>query len=213
VRIHRLGGAHHDHNGYDGDIIYNGADDNASGTAALLALGEHFRERPLRHSLLLVAVDAEEKGIRGARAWVADPPIALDSVVMNVNLDMISRSEAGELYAAGTYHYPFLAPLVEKVARTDRLTLLTGHDEPDLPPGEDWTMASDHAAFHEVGIPFIYFGVEDHAGYHHPSDTFQNITPEFYVAAVETALDFLLAADREGEAILRERAGQAVGTR
>jgi hypothetical protein len=196
--------AHYDHLGIRGGEIYNGTDDNASGTAALLAIGEYLARNPLRHSVLFVALDAEEMGLQGARAWVADPPVDLERVVMNVNMDMISRSEVGELYAAGTYHYPFLRTLVEEVARTDRLTLLMGHDSPDLPPGDDWTMASDHGAFHEQGIPFIYFGVEDHPGYHHPTDTFENITPDFYLAAVETVLDFLLVADREGERILEE---------
>jgi Zn-dependent M28 family amino/carboxypeptidase len=114
-----------------------------------------------------------------------------------VNMDMVSRSEAGELYAAGTYHYPFLFPLVERVAERAPVTLLTGHDRPDLPPGDDWTLSSDHGAFHEVGIPFIYFGVEDHPGYHNPTDTFENITPEFYVRAVTTVLDFVREADAE----------------
>jgi hypothetical protein len=196
--------AHYDHLGVRNGDVYNGADDNASGTAALLAIGEWVSRSPLRHSLLVLALDAEENGLQGARAWVADPPVSLESVIMNVNMDMISRSEVGELYAAGTYHYPFLRPLVEEVARTDRLTLLMGHDRPDLPPGDDWTGASDHAAFHARGIPFIYFGAEDHPGYHNPTDTSENITPDFYAAAVETVLDFLLAADRKGEMIVAE---------
>jgi hypothetical protein len=95
--------------------------------------------------------------------------------------------------------------MIESVAERAPVRLLTGHDRPDLPPGDDWTMASDHGAFHEVGIPFLYFGVEDHPGYHHPSDTFENITPEFYGNAVETILDFLMGADREGQTILGAR--------
>jgi len=194
--------AHYDHLGVRGNEIYNGADDNASGTAALLALASHFREQPPRHSILLAAFDAEEMGLRGARAFVASPPIPLSSIVMNINLDMVSRSEVGELYAAGTHHYPFLASLVDEVAAVAPVTLLRGHDTPDLPPGDDWTMASDHAAFHEVGIPFTYFGVEDHAGYHDPSDTFENITPEFYGDAVTTILTFLRRVDDQGTLIL-----------
>ena len=194
--------AHYDHLGVRGNEIYNGADDNASGTAALLALARHFGEQPPRHSILLAAFDAEEMGLRGARAFVASPPVPLSAVVMNVNLDMVSRSEVRELYAAGTHHYPFLAPLVDEVIAVAPVTLLRGHDTPDLPPGDDWTMASDHAAFHELGIPFIYFGVEDHAGYHAPSDTFENITPEFYGDAVTTILAFLLHADERGPLIL-----------
>jgi hypothetical protein len=189
--------AHYDHLGIRDGEIYYGADDNASGTAALFALAEALRQRPPRHSVLFVALDAEEVGLRGARAFVADPPLPLDAIALNVNMDMVSRSETGELYAAGTYHYPFLFPLVERVAERAPVTLLTGHDRPDLPPGDDWTLSSDHGAFHEVGIPFIYFGVEDHPGYHNPTDTFENITPEFYVRAVTTVLDFVREADAE----------------
>jgi hypothetical protein len=190
--------AHYDHLGVRNGITYNGADDNASGTAALLSLARHFLESPPRHSLLFVAFDAEEMGLRGARAFIADPPVPLESIDLNVNLDMVSRSEAGELYAAGTYHYPFLRPWVEEVAGRAKVDLLMGHDSPDLPPGDDWTFLSDHGPFHEAGIPFLYFGVEDHPGYHDPSDTFDRITPEFYVSAVETILDFLLLVDAQG---------------
>ncbi len=197
--------AHYDHLGMQDDEIFNGADDNASGTAALLVLSEYFLENRPANTLIFVALDAEEMGLQGARAFVADPPVPLEQVIMNVNLDMISRSEVEELYAAGTYHYPFLTPLVEEVAAEAPVNLLMGHDSPDLPPGDDWTMASDHGPFHEAGVPFIYFGVEDHPGYHHPSDTFENITPEFYVNAVETILDFLLVVDREAEMILEAR--------
>jgi hypothetical protein len=196
--------AHYDHLGTRNGEIFNGADDNASGTSALFALADYFQANQPDHSVIFAALDAEEMGLEGARAFVEHPPVPLDDVVMNVNLDMISRSEARELYAAGTYHYPFLRRLVQEVADGARVRLLMGHDSPDLPPGDDWTMASDHGPFHEQGIPFIYFGVEDHPGYHHPSDTFENITSEFYVDAVETVLDFLLVADREGQRILEE---------
>ncbi|MEX2532146.1 MAG: M28 family peptidase [Gemmatimonadota bacterium] len=190
--------AHYDHLGVSGDEIFNGADDNASGTAALLELAHYFRANPPAHSLVFVALDAEEQGLEGARTWVDAPPVPIESIALNVNLDMISRSEAGELYAAGTHHYPFLIPWIEAVAARAPVTLLMGHDSPDLPPGDDWTMASDHAPFHGAGIPFIYFGVEDHEGYHHPSDTFERTTPKFYGDAVETILEFLLLADRDG---------------
>jgi len=195
--------AHYDHLGIRGGQIYNGADDNASGTAALLALGRYFSANPTRHSLLFVAFDAEEVGLRGADAFVSAPIVPLSSIVMNVNLDMVSRSDKGELYAVGTHHYPSLRPLVEETARRSQVTLLTGHDTPGLPPGDDWTFASDHGPFHRERVPFIYFGVEDHADYHTPSDTFEAITPEFYLGAVETILDFILLADAAGESILR----------
>jgi Zn-dependent M28 family amino/carboxypeptidase len=68
------------------------------------------------HSILFVFFDAEEMGLQGARAFVNDPPVPLDQFLMNINLDMVSRNEDDELYAVGTYHYPFLTPLVDEVA-------------------------------------------------------------------------------------------------
>lgn len=70
-------------------------------------------------------------------------------------------------------------------------------------------MASDHAPFHQQGIPFIYFGVEDHTGYHDPSDTFENITPAFFVESTRSILHFVTLADGEGQAIL-EQSGRAL---
>lgn len=187
--------AHYDHLGIRNGDVYHGADDNASGTAALFAIAAELRRQPPRHSVILVALDAEEMGLRGARHFVADPPIPLEQIVFNLNMDMVSRNEAGELYAAGAHHYPFVAPVIERVAEQVPVTLLMGHDDPALGPGEDWTMLSDHAAFHEVGIPFVYFGVEDHDDYHRPSDTFENIDPEFYPAAVQTIITFFRELD------------------
>ena len=174
--------AHFDHVGVNDGDVYNGADDNASGTAALLEIARAVSEQPLSHDLILAAVDAEEMGLRGARAFVASECFDVLDVRLNVNLDMVSRSPAGELYATGTYHYPFLRPILENVPQPDGMTLLFGHDEPGT-GSDDWTNASDHAPFHAEGIPFVYFGVEDHPGYHNPSDDFEEITPEFFKAA------------------------------
>jgi hypothetical protein len=182
--------AHYDHLGEHDGKIFNGADDNASGVAGLLAAAAYFKSNPLPVGLIFAALDAEEGGLRGAHALVAqmDSLGMLDSVVMNINMDMISVSEAGELSAVGTYHYPFLKPVIEAVASESRVKLLMGHDSPDLKPGDDWTNASDHAAFHRKGIPFIYFGVEDHAWYHTADDTFDKVTKEFAVGAAETVI-------------------------
>lgn len=193
--------AHYDHLGVRGGEIYNGADDNASGSAALPALAAYLASNPPRHSFLFVGFDAEERGLLGARAFVSDPPVPLDSILLNVNMDMIGHSAAGELYAAGTYHYPALGPLVEEVASEAEVTLLAGHDSPELSARDDWTELSDHAAFHARGIPFLYFGVEDHENYHRPTDTVESLTLDFYMDAVEAILGFLLLTDREGERI------------
>lgn len=191
--------AHYDHLGVGrpdaaGDSIYNGADDNAAGAAALLALADYLRAHPPAHSVIFVAFDAEEHGLQGARAFVAKPPVPLESIALNLNMDMISRNDRNELYAVGTHHYPFLKPYVEKVAARSRIKLLMGHDSGAV-RSEDWTSASDQGAFHARGIPFLYFGVEDHEDYHKPSDEFSRIHPEFYKAAVETILDLLLEVD------------------
>lgn len=187
--------AHFDHLGTRDGLIFHGADDNASGSAALLEIARQLgAERPL-NSIVFAALDAEELGLQGARAFVADPPVPLEAISLNINLDMIGRSDDGTLYVAGTYHYPFLNSLVDDVAATSELNLLKGHDRPDGSAGDDWTALSDHGAFHAAGIPFLYFGVEDHEDYHRPTDTFENIQPGFFVDAVRAILKLLMLAD------------------
>jgi Zn-dependent M28 family amino/carboxypeptidase len=187
--------AHYDHIGMDGEKIYNGADDNASGTGGLLALAEYFSKNRPNHSMMFVALDAEEMGHQGAKALVKDFPFPINQTVLNINMDMISRNIDNEIYAVGTYHYPHLKPTLERVATGKSPKLLFGHDIPGQKA--DWTLASDHSQFHLNKIPFIYFGVEDHEDYHKVTDTFDRIHPEFYVSAVELILDIILALDEE----------------
>ena len=185
--------AHYDHLGVRDGNVFNGADDNASGTAGLIVLAEHFRRHPLRHSLLFAALDGEEGGLRGARAFVSTPPVPLAQIVMNVNLDMVSQSDS-VLYVAGTYHYPFLRAHVEAVTPAPPVVLRLGHDVPGT-GSDDWTQASDHGPFHEVGIPFLYFGVEDHPHYHQATDTFETIRPGFFAGAIRTVRQVLERVD------------------
>jgi Zn-dependent M28 family amino/carboxypeptidase len=187
--------AHYDHIGTVADMIFNGADDNASGTAGVMALAEYFSNNRPNHSMLFVALDGEEMGHQGAKVLVNDFPFSMGQTVLNVNMDMISRNVDGEIYAVGTYHYPQLKPIVERVAAERFPKLLLGHDVPDQTG--DWTYASDHSQFHKNGIPFLYFGVEDHEDYHKETDTFKKIQPDFYVGAVELILDIILAFDQE----------------
>ena len=186
---------HYDHVGVRGGEIYNGADDNASGAVGIAALARALRGVPLRHTLVFAAWDAEESGLRGARSFVADPPVPLDSVSVNLNLDMIART-AGVLWAGGASHTPALRPILEDVAARSPVTLRLGHDRPDAPEGDDWTRQSDHFAFHGAGIPWVYLGVEDHPDYHHPTDDFERIVPSEYMNALRAALLTLLALDR-----------------
>jgi Zn-dependent M28 family amino/carboxypeptidase len=188
--------AHYDHVGIQKGEIYNGADDDASGTAALFALANYFKEKRPSHSIIFVAFDGEESGLRGSRKFVAEPPVKKESIVLNVNLDMVARNDKNELYAAGTYHYPMFKPLLEAIAKDAKVKLLLGHDRPEL-KSNDWTSQSDHFAFHQAKIPFIYFGVEDHKDYHKPTDDFVNINQAFYVHAVETILEAVKSFDRD----------------
>jgi hypothetical protein len=179
--------AHYDHVGVREGEIFNGADDNASGAAALLEIARRVAAEPLEHTLVVALLDAEESGSQGARAFVEDPPVALERVALNVNLDMVSRT-AGLLWAGGASHTPSLRPVLERVSARAPVTLRLGHDRPGAPEGDDWTHLSDHAAFHARGIPFVYFGVEDHEDYHRPTDDVERIDPGEYVAAVRTIL-------------------------
>lgn len=193
--------AHYDHLGERQGQLYLGADDNASGVAGLLALAAYFSNHPPEHTLIFAAFDAEEMGLRGARYFVNHPPMPLKTIILNVNMDMISRNNRNELYASGTYHYPHLIPLIK--SDNPYIALKTGHDVPGTGPA-DWTTQSDHAAFHTKHIPFIYFGVEDHADYHTPGDTFENIQPDFFYQAVLTILDVLKKMD-SNSSIIRVR--------
>jgi Zn-dependent M28 family amino/carboxypeptidase len=188
--------AHYDHVGIQKGEIYNGADDDASGTAALFALAEYFDKNRPSHSIIFAAFDGEESGLRGSRHFIAEPPVAKESIMLNVNMDMIAHNDVNELYAAGTYHYPTLKPSLEKTAKSAKVKLLLGHDRPEL-KSDDWTNQSDHFAFHQAKIPFVYFGVEDHKDYHKPTDDFANINQEFYIRAVETILEAVKTLDKD----------------
>lgn len=193
--------AHYDHVGVgrpnaEGDSIYNGADDNASGTAALMAMIEYFSKNRPKHALLFVALDAEEMGLRGARALLEDFPYPMEQILLNVNMDMIGRNDQKELYASGTHHYPYLKPILEKTVKGAPIALKFGHDVPGT-GSDDWTKSSDHGAFFEKKVPHVYFGVEDHEDYHKPSDDLTGIQPEFFVQAANLVLQCIIALDTE----------------
>jgi hypothetical protein len=185
--------AHFDHVGVRNGEIYNGADDNASGTAAVLAMAAWFKAHPPVHDILFALWDAEEKGLLGARAFVAAPPIPLARIAVNVNLDMVSRNDRGELYAAGGSRYPQVRTVLDVFAPRALVTLKQGHDSGG--GHDDWTNQSDQGAFNARDIPFVYFGVEDHPDYHKPTDDVAKIEPGFYVRSARTIAGFVVALD------------------
>lgn len=184
--------AHFDHVGTRNGVIYNGADDNASGTAALLQLAAHFQQHRPRHTLIFAFLDAEEMGLLGARAFVSAPPLPLEQIIANVNMDMVSRSDS-VLWAVGATPWPQMRPLLEALAEDAPVTLKMGYD---TGTGRDnWTMLSDQGAFHAQGIPFVYFGVEDHPDYHQPSDDAELVPAGFFYNAARTVAAFVTRLD------------------
>ena len=200
--------AHYDHLGTRGERIYNGADDNASGVAAMLSLAQRMVKNRPNHSVIFFATDAEEDGLKGAEHFVKNPPVPLESIKLNVNLDMIANGgKKRQLYLAGRKSLPQAIPYFksfrEQVNQTD-IKLTFGHDRyrhAHLHRGEDrvnWLNASDHGPFNKKGIPYLYFGVDTHAHYHKTSDTYENVDLTFYVSAVKTIAQALNEVDQIG---------------
>jgi Zn-dependent M28 family amino/carboxypeptidase len=186
--------AHHDHLGVAGSEIFNGADDDASGVSALISFAEYFTKNPPKHSVILAAFDAEELGLRGAKQFLST--FDNSKVLLNLNMDMISRSPTNELYVVGTRYNKQLKTLVDKFKNPTSSKLLQGHDGSD--GKQDWTMSSDHGPFYNAKIPFLYFGNEDHAAYHKPTDDFADITPQFYKNSVNIILSIFETVDASG---------------
>jgi Zn-dependent M28 family amino/carboxypeptidase len=186
--------AHYDHLGIRNGTLYPGADDNASGVVALLAAARSFKENPPRHPMLFAALDGEEQGQHGARALIDSSLIDRRAVAMNINLDMVSRSDRREIYAAGTSFAPWLVPMLEDVQTRTAVKILFGHDRPGGGL-EDWTHSSDHGPFHDARMAWVYFGVEDHPDYHQPTDTSGRVDAGFFGDAADMIIEALRAID------------------
>ena len=185
--------AHYDHLGVRNGVIYNGADDNASGTAAVLAMAAWFKRHPPENSIVFALFDGEESGLLGAKAFLENPPVPLERIIADVNLDMVSRNVKGELYASGATPYPVMKPLLDSIAAIAPVKLLLGHD---TGVGENnWIQQSDQGPFATKKIPFVYFGVEDHPDYHKPGDKVGHIEPGFYYHCVQTIAEFVRRLD------------------
>lgn len=171
--------AHMDHVGVGqpdatGDSIYNGADDDASGTAVIMEVAEALAslETKPRRSVLLVAVSGEEKGLLGSRWFVENPPVPLDSMVANVNVDMVGRNAADSIVVIGQ-EYSSLGPLVTHLAQDNPELGLTVSE--DLWPEERFFFRSDHFNFARREIPSLFFFAGTHEDYHRPSDEVDEI--------------------------------------
>jgi hypothetical protein len=196
--------AHYDHLGLQNGVVYDGADDNASGAAALVSVAAYVSAHRTANSIIFAAFDGEEEGLRGAQAFVKAPPVPAGSIGMDLNMDMIGRDPNDKLFVVGIHRQPRLRPLVEQVAARAPVRLLIGHDTPG--EKEDWTDESDHYAFMQAHIPALYFGVEDFDQHHQPTDKYETMTFDFYVRAVET----MILAVQEFDAHLDATGGDRV---
>lgn len=192
--------AHYDHVGMKDSLnIFNGADDNASGTIALLEMAKYFNANQPEHDIIFAFFDAEEMGLLGAKHFVSSSVIDSSLLKLNVNMDMVARGDRNELFAVGTYFYPQLKIYITEAAKNKHIKMIYGADKPKDKP--NWVQASDHGAFHKVGVPFVYFGVDDHKDYHKITDTAEKVNPVFYLEAIELIRDAVLIFDTSLEYI------------
>lgn len=163
--------AHYDHIGIGmpvgGDGIYNGADDDASGTAAVVALARALAKTPCRRSVLFVCFSAEEKGLRGSAAFAEHPPVPREQIVANLNLEMLGRPEegkAGKAWITGNDLSDFAAILTAALARS-------GVEVIDFPMAGQLFAQSDNYSFVKHGIVAHSLSAGSlHQDYHRPSD-------------------------------------------
>jgi hypothetical protein len=238
-------GAHYDHAGYQqftgttasganaiascpgqtrrtprpGDIINNGADDNASGSAALLALARAFArgERP-RRSVLFVWHTGEEAGLYGSRFMAANPVVPIDRVAAHLNIDMVGRNrcddpaEANTVYLVGADRISTeLHNLNEAANASLPLPLTLDYSLNDPADLESFYTRSDHYSYAARGIPVIFFTTGMHRDYHFVTDEVEHI--EFDKLARVTGLVFETASRlANGDAFpARDHLGPRVG--
>ena len=206
-------GAHFDHLG-DGGVgsgsrkidtlaVHNGADDNASGTAGLIELAHKLRANKnlLKRSIILVAFDAEEKGILGSKYFIDNPPINLSKIVTMINLDMIGRLKDSVFTISGVGTSSIFSSLIDSLDKKSHLKIKK--DFSGYGP-------SDHSSFYAKNIPVLSFFSGFHNDYHLPEDDWELINSKgekdildivyntvLFISRIETRPDFLLSGPKE----------------
>ncbi len=169
-------GAHYDHLGRGGPgsaepgstEIHNGADDNASGTAALLEIARTLanRDKKLPRRVVFIAFTGEERGLLGSAQYIRQPLYPLEKTVAMLNLDMVGRLQDNKLIANGT------DTAKEFSAWLDEVNKATGFELIKKPGGFG---PSDHASFYAKKIPVLHFFTGSHPDYHRPSDDYEKL--------------------------------------
>ncbi|QDV19019.1 Aminopeptidase YwaD precursor [Gimesia panareensis] len=181
-------GAHYDHVGYGGEgslapgstDVHNGADDNASGTVALIELARKLaaRKEPLPRRLVFIAFTGEERGLIGSAHYVKNPIFDLKNTVAMLNMDMVGRLTDDKLTVFGTGTAPRWKKLVEETAKDYDFKL-------SLKP--EGFGPSDHSSFYGKQIPVLHLFTGTHSDYHRPSDDWDKIN----IPGMERIVSFL----------------------
>ena len=211
--------AHYDHVGRDGDDIYNGADDDGSGTTSVMEIAEAFVEAKKaghgpRRSMLFMTVTGEEKGLLGSEYYTNNPIFPMGNTVVDLNIDMVGRTdEAHEdnrefIYLVGSDRLSSeLHELSEKVNETfTNLSLDYTYNDEKHP--DKFYYRSDHWNFAKHNVPIIFYFNGTHDDYHQPTDTVDKIEFDllqkraqlvFYTAWVVANRDKRLVVDKISE--------------
>jgi hypothetical protein len=189
-------GAHFDHLGMGGQgslhrgdsAIHNGADDNASGTAALLALAKIFKYETLKSNILFIAFSGEENGLWGSNYFVKNPTVDLKTVNYMINMDMVGRLNPEKSLAVhGVGTSPSFPSVLDPI-NSDSLKLV---------PSESGVGPSDHTSFYLQDLPVLHFFTGQHADYHKPSDDADKINYEGLVQVIRYISRMIAGLDAE----------------
>jgi hypothetical protein len=206
-------GAHYDHIGIvapiNGDSISNGADDDGSGTVSLLAIARTLQQSPTkpRRSTLFVWHVGEEKGLLGSSYFVDHPTVSIDSIVAQVNADMIGRNAPSLLYTVGPRAAPNgqsrrLGAVVDSVNAAEPTPFTIDHSWDSATHPEHIYERSDHFNYARKGIPIVFLTTGMHEDYHKPSDEPSKIDYEKMARVARLMRDIGLAV---GNSVARPR--------
>jgi Zn-dependent M28 family amino/carboxypeptidase len=188
--------AHLDHLGTSAwGTMYPGADDNASGTSALLEVMRLLRQANPRRSIAFLAVSGEEEGLLGSEAYLAHPPLPDRTIKADLNMDMVGRGRKGELHVMPAREDGYVTTLTQNarsVAARHGYTLAAGIEQ-------HWH-DSDHYSFARRSIPSICFNTGLHADYHQPTDTPDKIDYAKITAVVKIVRDLALKTANDDSA-------------
>jgi len=191
-------GAHYDHLGYGGrgslhagsQAIHNGADDNASGVAAMLQLAEILSDRNEKSNYLFIAFSGEEKGLLGSNYYTKNATVDLSTINYMFNMDMVGRLNKDKVLSInGVGTSPVWSTTLDKI-QVDGLQFVT--TESGFGP-------SDHTSFYKEDIPVLHFFTGQHEDYHKPTDDPEKINYEGVVSVVEVLHQIIETLNDQGK--------------